>query len=137
MPHGPAADVAGAERMEQRRSVGGRVVGTEAAPCQQQAQHVGPFQQVPLAPARDRRHPDAGIEQAYQQVALPPCADGGEHAAAARIRRLGILLHAAQDLFVLAQPDEAVRIDFPPCAISSARSSGVLAANVALPAEST
>ena len=46
------------------------------------------------------------------------------------------LCHAPQDLFVLAQPDEVVRIHLPSVRHQGARSSGVLAANVALPAES-
>ena len=67
-----------------------------------------------MAPGHNRRHADAGVQQAQQQIALPSRAYGREHPAAAEFRRTWVFRHAPHDFVVLIQPDQVIRIERAP-----------------------
>src|ERR1700704_514387 len=78
---------------------------------EEDTEHLGVFEEVAVAPGHNRRHADAGVEQAQQQIALPSRAYGREYPAAAILRRTWVFRHAPNDFVVLIQPDQVIRIE--------------------------
>ena len=62
MVHRPPANVLVAQRVEQRHSINRRVIRIEGAARQQLAQHIGPLEQIGMAPACLRMDFETGIE---------------------------------------------------------------------------
>ena len=78
---------------------------------EEDAEHLDVFEEVAVAPGHNRRHADAGVQQAQQQILLSSRAYGREYPAAAEFRRTWVFRHAPHDFVVLIQPDEVIRIE--------------------------
>ena len=132
-PRGRPRRVAAAEVVERRRALPVGQVGIHAA-RQQQAQDLRILQQIRAAGGEDRRHARAGGEQPHDEIPLAERRRGGEHAAAAGVRRARIGRHPPDHLVILVRARSGRSSRACRRARTAAlRSSGVFAAHVALP----
>ena len=71
----------------------------------------GVFEQVRSAGGQHRRHARAGVQQSHDEIALPECRRGREHAAAAGVRFARIGGDSPHHFVVFVQPDEVVAVE--------------------------
>ena len=132
----PAAAVASAEVVKERRALPVGQVGIHAT-REQQPQNLG------FSSRYERHAVTTGGTRAPASSSrttrsrLPSVAAAGEHAAATGVGALGIRRDPPHHFVVFVQPDQVVAVELAAVDRSSARSSRVFAAHVALPAEST